>query len=75
MYSPKKVPKFFLKFPQKLKFWKTKKSPDIQKCKNAKMSSGFTHVENVLKVTCSFECECLLQSLRTAEKIIWLICF
>lgn len=37
------------------------------------MSSGFTHEENVLKATCSFESETLFT--RTAERIIWLICF
>lgn len=60
----------FLWISQKIKFWEKK---NLLTSKNVKMSSGFTHEENVLKATCSFESETLFT--RTAEKIIWLICF
>lgn len=65
IYSPKKVPKFFFKFPKKLSFGKKKK---ILTSQNFKMSSGFTHEENVLKATCSFESETLF---TTVTKNSW----
>lgn len=61
----RKFPSFSLNFPKNLVLGKKKNFLTSQ---NFKMSSGFTHEENVLKATCSFESETLF---TTVTKNSW----